>query len=543
MSIGSENRWHFEQSIIEQTRCRVETFDCTGVGLGWEVPPELRSRVRLHLACVGAPEWRYKDLPGGGKGRLLPRAGEKYEVISWADMLDRIGLRNRAPAFAKIDCEGCERDLFRELLASGQHLRLPDQMSVELHYPYDRNNRSVWNRRFKDLAAYPVEAMVKEMHAVAGFTLIGHVPAGIDCCREVLFARTRCPMRAEVKRPTAPLVSPPIVVPCAWSHTEGILKASMMRVEDALLSDWIVGYKRSMPCEPRLHVISGDLARARPAFQSVRNVSFHANDFPSDIARASAYHQMQWHIMWADNFTTAAHLLFWDVDSIPIMPLRCHNYFDASTGRPHWYYWSARPKSWLEPIQQMFERAAQRGVRFVAPPTSMPRNMDFMTFFPVVIPRAAFSLARRVVVMGSLACSAEGTGCTFDQAWTNSTRPSHVDILGKAILLLQPEMVHVISCPKDAARASQEANACVDTYRDVEHVKHPLQTAHTRPRHFLDEREAHKYALEMLAAGEQWQQGGKTVLPPQLFHYRRPRKEGVLDMIAKQRYGGVERCA
>ena len=85
VSIGSENRWHFEQSIIEQTRCRLETFDCTGVGLGWEVPPELRSRVRLHLACVGAPEWRYKDLPGGGKGRLLPRAGGRLsDCARWS---------------------------------------------------------------------------------------------------------------------------------------------------------------------------------------------------------------------------------------------------------------------------------------------------------------------------------------------------------------------------------------------------------------------------------------------------------------------------
>ena len=99
------------------------------MGKGWEVPPDLRQRVRLHLTCLGEPQWRYTDLPGGGKGHLLPLLNNSYTTLSWAEMLVKIGLHNRAPAFLKIDCEGCEVDLFGSLLASGQHRLLPDQIS------------------------------------------------------------------------------------------------------------------------------------------------------------------------------------------------------------------------------------------------------------------------------------------------------------------------------------------------------------------------------------------------------------------------------
>lgn len=46
ISIGSENKWEFETEMFARTPCRIETFDCTGVGLGWVVPAALQSRVR-----------------------------------------------------------------------------------------------------------------------------------------------------------------------------------------------------------------------------------------------------------------------------------------------------------------------------------------------------------------------------------------------------------------------------------------------------------------------------------------------------------------
>jgi hypothetical protein len=311
-------------------------------------------------------------------------------------------------------------------------------MSVELHYPYDKNPRSVWNRRFRDLALYPIETLVEMLHKEAGFSIIGHVKnGGVQCCREVLFARTRCLSQhisnANFTSPLTPhqqrlsTASTPRV-PCAWSQTEGVLKISMLPAEDALLSDWVAGYARNMVCaeSPRLHVITTDLPKTRIVFNRLKNVSFHDGTYPPAIvARASVYHAMQWHIMWADNLTTAPHVFFWDVDSIPVMPLRCRNYFDVY-GRPIWYYWSARDKSWIQTSLNILNSAASRGMPFVASPSSLPALQDFMTFFPVVIPRTAFTLARSVVVT---ACG----NCTFDEAWANSRRPFTRGHLGQGV--------------------------------------------------------------------------------------------------------------
>jgi hypothetical protein len=112
-----------------------------------------------------------------------------------------------------------------------------------------------------------------------------------------------------------------------------------------------------------------------------------------------------------------------------------------------------------------------------------------------------------------------------------------VDILGKALLLLRPEIFTIVSCPKDNG---WQANDCVDLYRDVEHVKHPLQGAHSHPVHMkLDA--AHEYAKRLQASAEAFVGDGRR-LPPQLFHYARPRNEVLLQQIAHERYGAVESC-
>lgn len=269
------------------------------------------------MVCLGYPEWRYTDLPGGGRGHLMPRMGRKYPTMSWEAMLASVGLpEGRAPSFLKIDCEGwgCELDLFRSLIDAGKQHLLPDQITAELHYPYDPNSRSVWNKRFHDLGkTYPVTQMAGEMHFRAGFTIVGHVHnEAAQCCQEVLFARTECaanslgPSSAATgksvilqTRPTdrIPDPSPLAVRTCPdgspWQQTEAVLKASLLPVEDQLLHDWIAGYLQNAPCFPRLHVITGNPQAAAAIFHIVPNVTHHANNFPPVVGQASTYLQMQ----------------------------------------------------------------------------------------------------------------------------------------------------------------------------------------------------------------------------------------------------------
>ena len=216
VSVGSENIWHFEQAVFTHTRCRVHVFDCTTLnnvslttevaggrrlsnrhaaqefgGREWAVPSALRSRVQLHRKCLGKPQ--YKTW-----GHQL---GTEH-IISWPQLLDLIGLGRRPPALLKIDCEGCEVQLFRELMDSQQQDLLPEQIAVELHSSLriDTGRQRPWRARalnmYADLhARWPVPQMLAELHKRAGFTvaggIIGESWAGW-CCTETLLVRTHC---------------------------------------------------------------------------------------------------------------------------------------------------------------------------------------------------------------------------------------------------------------------------------------------------------------------------------------------------------------
>ena len=132
-----------------------------------------------------------------------------------------------------------------------------------------------------------------------------------------------------------------------WDATEFVLKASFSSAEDEMLGTWINGYLQAMQCFPRLHVIAATdmLRKARHAFARVPNVSLHSNNFPPifrvrpDQERTlglASYAYKQWPLMWLDNITSARHVLAWDVDSVPVLPLRCRHVFDAAA-RPYWF--------------------------------------------------------------------------------------------------------------------------------------------------------------------------------------------------------------
>jgi hypothetical protein len=137
ISVGSENEWNFEHDIVQKTKCRVEVFDCTSAAaraspggtvpgyarLIWSVPKHLTHRVRLHNKCLGTPQ--YRMLP---QGFTIKGA----QILSWPELLQFVGLNRSAPTLLKIDCEGCEVGVFRELMRHRMLHLLPQQIAVEL---------------------------------------------------------------------------------------------------------------------------------------------------------------------------------------------------------------------------------------------------------------------------------------------------------------------------------------------------------------------------------------------------------------------------
>ena len=316
--------------------------------------------------------------------------------------------------------------------------------------------------------------------------------------------------------------------PCAWDQTEVVLKASVEPRDQPLASEWVQAYTAAFPsCFPRLHVLADSIGDDAPminaTFGSIPNSTLHALEYPPQMRAAglgttgrrqplihrlpAVYYAIQWPFMWADNFTTAAHVMVLDTDTWPMVPLRCHHLFDDDE-RPRWHTWEwPSSPGWIEHVNA------------IVPATARSRR-DFMTFFPVVIPRDLLAEAREAV--------ARKYGTHFDDAWLRIPNPSYGDLLGKVGLGTRPGALRVVHCPA-IGKINQKiphsllqdvgSNECIDKVQVVEHLKHPHRDCHTGSCHHLSRSSALNYGRALRQAAALFTVGNAP-MPPQLFHYQ-----------------------
>ena len=345
---------------------------------------------------------------------------------------------------------------------------------------------------------------------------------------------------------------------CQWAATEVLLKASLSPHEDTMLLAWRDGFVQAFPrgpgCTPRLHVVTGEaeVARAKVVFSMVSNVSVRANNFSSTIMSArhptshnAIFYMISWHLMWADNFTTAPHILFFDVDATPILPLRCHHLFDDSE-RVLWCSWlwhHAAP--WVLPDTRVFIRAFQSGVRFKRNLTVLTRGtkgraafsaiesadgavglsrsggavpiLDLMAHFPVVVPREVLPEVRRLIMVAT-------QKPTFDEAYVAVGWPCHADLIGKTALLQFPERNTLMHCPSlvhvaNELNESGGGHECLGWINPVEHVRHPIQNCERNVCGFINAGQAANYARGLLAEARAFVAGTRPLPPEPLFQY------------------------
>ena len=123
-SIGSNNKWDFEEHMVRDTNCRIETFDCT---VDATVPFHIHNRTRFHSFCLGSKagtigQQIYMTLP-----QLNAKAG-----------------RNQGPDYFKIDIEGFEWSVLKSLVNDVYNqpkldAHLPLQIYGEFHLDLDKD--------------------------------------------------------------------------------------------------------------------------------------------------------------------------------------------------------------------------------------------------------------------------------------------------------------------------------------------------------------------------------------------------------------------
>lgn len=123
-SIGSNNKWDFEEHIYRDTSCRIETFDCT---VDATIPPSIRNRTRYHKYCLG----HFAGKVANQVFATLPELNAK------------VG-RKMGPDYFKIDIEGFEWSVLKSLVGQVHVNRkldphLPLQIYGEFHLDLDKD--------------------------------------------------------------------------------------------------------------------------------------------------------------------------------------------------------------------------------------------------------------------------------------------------------------------------------------------------------------------------------------------------------------------
>lgn len=193
-SVGIADDWSFD-SAMGKLGCEVHSFDPTV-----DLPENLAPNVTFHqigLNAGGIQQDEMQETYGTFKGPLL----------TLNEVLAMLGHVHRRISVFKIDCEGCEWEVFKSLQAMNSSQNGPDQLLVEIHlseqlgvhseadiakmgaafeylYTPDANCQTFSQFHWHDNAGFEQHRTIPEPLLAAG------LPAGV-CCRELGFIKTK----------------------------------------------------------------------------------------------------------------------------------------------------------------------------------------------------------------------------------------------------------------------------------------------------------------------------------------------------------------
>ena len=188
-SLGSNNQWGFESSLLQRTSCRTHTFDCT-CPQTCAVPAELgAARAQFHPDCVGKPQQPSSTSAAAGLSR----------VVSWRTVVEAHN-GGMAPTLLKMDIEGAEWHVLPEMIANGATHTWPHILSLELHEFALLDPRSSRRTHVGSVGLRSFGSML----AAAGYVLVSREDNRIcPFCTEVVFVRLQPPSADAAPKATA----------------------------------------------------------------------------------------------------------------------------------------------------------------------------------------------------------------------------------------------------------------------------------------------------------------------------------------------------
>ena len=157
LSIGSNNDFSFEDAMHKlNPRCKIHTFDHT------VLTPKAPAYVNFHSVGLGSQS--------------------SGNIRTMKDIMDIAGFQGKDVDVLKIDCEGCEYDVYKQFFTG--FIR---QILIEIHY-----NGKPWKDLGENKIRESTDALMQSMHD-HGFTIFHKEPNTYGCggdCIEYAFLKT-----------------------------------------------------------------------------------------------------------------------------------------------------------------------------------------------------------------------------------------------------------------------------------------------------------------------------------------------------------------
>ena len=226
ISIGSMDKWDFEESVFNRTACHTHTFDCTVTDKA-KPPAYIRARAQIHRTCMGARSYltarEKRPMFGNAGTQTFGKRVRAYH--DWPRMLKSTlkfpSGAPKVPALLKLDIEGGEWDVLREMVEQTE--LLPDQISMELHYGTSNDELS-WYGRFK--SAGEIALWMDRMWRLGRYMLVDRSDGVCAHCTQLLLVTEGALRRLPQPPPPPPPPSPPLPQSGSSSSSKNVQTAT-----------------------------------------------------------------------------------------------------------------------------------------------------------------------------------------------------------------------------------------------------------------------------------------------------------------------------